>query len=191
MGKWEEPNSVRNTDINGNGTVFKRNHQRTNGDIVTYMYVRPRLGSRRRDPRTGRPAVGNQDECVGRARYNLADYGIRPIQTPKDTITEIVSGRDYPLGRVTYLSPADLGITGPEKQWTDEERNKWKEARGRMAMDNHPANEAARKLLKVIGAIRKAQLDMDLDDMDLDSVAPGNVRRQPEPQDDDADQPPG
>ena len=180
MGKWEQPNSVRNTDINGNGTIFKRNHQRMNGDIVTYMYVRPRLGSRGRDPRTRKPAVDNQAEHASRARYRLADYFLEEIWTPKGVITEIVSGRDYPLGRVTYLSPVDLGITGPQEQWTDEQRDKWEEARDRMAEDNRHANDAARNLLRAIGAIRKAQLDTDLEDMDLDSVAPGNVRRQPD-----------
>ena len=145
------------------------------------MYVRARLGRRRTDPDTGRPLVGDDTDRRGRPKYVLADYGLDPIWIPGELVTEIVSGRDYSLGRVLYLEPAHLGILGPADAWTAEERSRWAEARDRMARENRAANQGARGILHAALAIRAAHLHGDLDGMDLDAVVPGGTVRRPPP----------
>lgn len=179
----QPPGSHRNTNINGYGTIYKKTYygSRAGDETVTTMYVRARLGRRRTDPDTGRPLVGDDTDQLGRPRYVLADYGLDPIRIPGELVTEIVSGRDYSMGRVLYLEPSHLDIRGPADAWTAEERSRWADARDRMARENRAANQAAREMMRAALAIRAAHLGGDLDGMDLDAVVPGGAVRRPPP----------
>ena len=174
------PASRRNTPINGYGTVFKRSYaSRRGGGPVTIMYVRARLGRRRTDPETGRPLVTDDTDERGRPRYVLADYGLGPVRVLDEDVAEIVSERDYSLGEVLYIEPAQLGIVGPADEWTAEERDRWAAACDRMAAHNRAANRHARKILHAILTIRAAQLDGDLDEMDFDGIVPYGAAERP------------